>query len=302
MSLSDRILGAIQKHLGYFVSSSNHVKVRCPFHSGGKERTPSLAIVPERGVWFCHGCDRGGSLNTLLKKVSGKDYNFPVVRVRRQEETGLDSEILNLFDPLPDSELVGYARSEIRRCEVLYDPHRKRVVYPIRDISWRLVGVVGRLTRDEIERKQERVGKYKKYAQAEWDLDYVFHKSDHLWPLHLEYFQQLRDQTPVVLVEGFKAALWLRSVGLRAYALMTSHMSKEQRRLLERITDEVYLWLDWDAAGLRGMLNIAEVLCQSLSVRIVEPPDFEREKQPDDCPLEAVPDIVAQAPRFILGR
>jgi len=32
---------------------------RCPFHH---ERTPSFAVCLEKGVWRCHGCQRGGDL------------------------------------------------------------------------------------------------------------------------------------------------------------------------------------------------------------------------------------------------
>jgi hypothetical protein len=31
----------------------------CPFH---RERTPSFAVSLEKGVWRCHGCQRGGDL------------------------------------------------------------------------------------------------------------------------------------------------------------------------------------------------------------------------------------------------
>jgi hypothetical protein len=31
----------------------------CPFH---EERTPSFAVNAEKGVWRCHGCQRGGDL------------------------------------------------------------------------------------------------------------------------------------------------------------------------------------------------------------------------------------------------
>jgi CHC2 zinc finger len=37
-------------------------KVRCPFHSGGRERTPSLHVYPDDRGWCCFGCERGGSI------------------------------------------------------------------------------------------------------------------------------------------------------------------------------------------------------------------------------------------------
>jgi len=35
----------------------------CPFH---EERTPSFAVNAEKGVWHCHGCQRGGNLVTFV--------------------------------------------------------------------------------------------------------------------------------------------------------------------------------------------------------------------------------------------
>ena len=304
----DSILGYIQKYLGRFNRLASHITVRCPFHSGGYERTPSLAIVPQRGVWYCYGCGKGGYLNTLLKRVSGGiEFNIPVFSIPRQQESGLDSAFLEVFDPLPDTELIGFDRLEAKKAGVRYDPYRGRVVYPIRDKDWNLVGVVGRVSQEEIDAKKVGIGKYKKYALAEWGHDYVFHKSDHLWPLFLQYRQLLLRPRPVVVVEGFKAALWVRSAGFPAFAVMTAHMSEAQKRLLLRISSEVILWLDWNAAGLGGMLKAAEDLYWSTTVRVVGPPNKfgygkKQGDQPDDIPLADVPKLVTNASRYSGGR
>jgi len=304
----DRILGYIHKYLGSTQRMASHLLVRCPFHGGGFERTPSLAIVPDRGVWYCHGCAKGGSLNSLLRQVSGGiDFKLPTVYVEREKESGLDSGFLDLFDDLPSTELEGFSRQEIARTGVRYDPFRKRVVYPIRDRDWNLVGVIGRLPQKEVDAKNGRVGKYKKYALAEWGLKYVFHKSDHLWPLHLQYRQLLLRNKLIVLVEGFKAALWVRSAGYPAFAVMTAHMSDAQKKLILRIASSVVLWLDWNTAGLGGMLKAAESLYWSMDVNIVAPPDdFDYDKnqgdQPDDFPLTKVPEMIEGSLRYSGGK
>jgi len=294
----DDLLAAITKYLGGFRNMGSHIMVRCPFHGGGQERTPSLSIAPAKGVWYCHACHMGGYVNTLLKKLSGGlDFQFPVTEIHREAETGLEEQLLLQFTEVPPHELVGFDRSVIRKCGVLYDPHRKRVVYPIRDHNWRLKGVVGRLTEEELVKK--RIGKYKKYANAEWMLDYVFHKADHLWPLHLEYQQLLLNSKPVVLVEGFKAAMWVRMAGFLAFAVMTAHMSEKQQILIERITNEVILLFDWNAAGLGGMGKAAKALFSSMGVRIAEPEEWNDERnQPDDYPLDEVRRMIEEAAHF----
>lgn len=40
----------------------------CPFHT---EHTPSFSVAPEKGFWFCHGCQQGGGYRALQKAIKG---------------------------------------------------------------------------------------------------------------------------------------------------------------------------------------------------------------------------------------
>lgn len=45
--------------------------VRCPFHGGARERTPSLQIYPGDRGWFCHSCRVGGDAVTFVVELKG---------------------------------------------------------------------------------------------------------------------------------------------------------------------------------------------------------------------------------------
>jgi hypothetical protein len=44
---------------------------RCPLH---KERTPSFSVDPKRGLWYCHGCNKGGDGIALVRHLRGVDF------------------------------------------------------------------------------------------------------------------------------------------------------------------------------------------------------------------------------------
>jgi hypothetical protein len=52
----------------------------CPFH---EERTPSFMVNPDKGVWCCHGCDRGGTLIDLVMERDKCDYAFAIEKLRK---------------------------------------------------------------------------------------------------------------------------------------------------------------------------------------------------------------------------
>jgi DNA primase len=45
--------------------------IRCPFHKGGAERTPSLEILLPGKGWRCHACHAGGDAVTFVARLRG---------------------------------------------------------------------------------------------------------------------------------------------------------------------------------------------------------------------------------------
>ena len=51
--------------------SGRSFMARCPLHG---ERTPSLSISPEKGVYYCFGCGRSGDAITFLQEIDSLDF------------------------------------------------------------------------------------------------------------------------------------------------------------------------------------------------------------------------------------
>jgi len=50
----------------------------CPFHA---EKTPSFAVNPDKGVFYCHGCHAGGDAITFIEKIEGIDFKTAARRL-----------------------------------------------------------------------------------------------------------------------------------------------------------------------------------------------------------------------------
>ncbi len=53
----------------------------CPFH---QEKTPSLSIDAARGLFFCHGCHKGGDVFTLVQETQGLSFPEAMEVLARQ--------------------------------------------------------------------------------------------------------------------------------------------------------------------------------------------------------------------------
>jgi DNA primase len=47
---------------------------RCPFHGGGQEKTPSFTVDPDRKLYYCFGCRKGGGILDFVMEMEKTTY------------------------------------------------------------------------------------------------------------------------------------------------------------------------------------------------------------------------------------
>lgn len=64
----------IETYIGRFVTLKRYnrsYKGLCPFH---REKTPSFTVTPDKGIYHCFGCGRGGDLFAFVMEYEGVDF------------------------------------------------------------------------------------------------------------------------------------------------------------------------------------------------------------------------------------
>ncbi|MBR32136.1 MAG: DNA primase [Spirochaetaceae bacterium] len=74
--LKERIRSSlpIETYIGRFVTLKRYnrsYKGLCPFH---REKTPSFTVTPDKGIYHCFGCGRGGDLFAFVMEYEGVDF------------------------------------------------------------------------------------------------------------------------------------------------------------------------------------------------------------------------------------
>lgn len=155
-----------------------------------------------------------------------------------------------------------------------YDRFRGRIIFPVRDISGRLLAFGGRLLD----------GEGAKYINSPEGVLYSKRRSLYLLNRAKE---AARSKDRLILVEGYMDAIRLHLNGFEeAAASLGTSLTEEQALLIRRLTDRCYICYDSDIAGQEASIRGMYVLQKAgLDVRVVEIPEG---KDPDD--LLSLPD------------
>jgi hypothetical protein len=70
--------------LGFVAQKANakgYIKLHCPFHKDGNEKTPSLSMHKSDGHYRCHACGaKGGDILAFYMNITGK----PVITAAKE--------------------------------------------------------------------------------------------------------------------------------------------------------------------------------------------------------------------------
>ncbi len=147
-----------------------------------------------------------------------------------------------------------------------YDRFRGRVIFPVHNISGKVVAFGARMLG-----KEKNQPKYINSPETE-----IYHKSNVLYGL-FQAKNSIRQNDNCYLVEGYTDVISLHQSGVdNVVASSGTALTEEQIKLIRRFSENVTVLFDGDAAGIKAALRgIDLILKGGLNVRVVLFPDGE---------------------------
>ncbi len=148
----------------------------------------------------------------------------------------------------------------------LFDRFRDRVIFPIHNISGRIVGFGGRTLRTD-----KSVAKYQNSPESE-----IYSKKRELYGLYFAK-KAIQQQEFAILVEGYTDVISMHQAGVEnVVASSGTSLTTDQIRLLGRFTRNITVIYDGDSAGIHASLRgIDMILSEGMNVRVVLLPEPE---------------------------
>lgn len=148
--------------------------------------------------------------------------------------------------------------------ERTYDAFRGRVLFPIHSMSGRVLGFGGRILD-----QSKKTAKYLNSPESE-----IYHKSKILYGLY-QAKQAIAKNDNCLLVEGYTDVIQFHQNGLQNVVSSSgTALTPDQIRLIKRLTSNVTVLFDGDAAGQRASLRGVDlILEQDMNVKICSFPE-----------------------------
>jgi len=238
-----------------------------------EENTPSFSVREDPPVFYDYSSGIGGNVFTfvkrynncsareaidILKKFAGfdgemqaprqkmsatmtcKKFATPKRRQKQSTTTVLSEDYMERYENRPDKlavwEQEGISKASLERFQVYYDGFSDRLVYPIRNIDGAIVNIGGRTL--DPKWKEKKLRKYT-YFHPWGSMNIVYGL--------FENMQYILDKKEVILFEGCKSVLLADSWGIKnTGALLTSHLSPNQLKILAKLGCRVVFALDKD--------------------------------------------------------
>ena len=150
--------------------------------------------------------------------------------------------------------------------EKKFDRFKGRVMFPIHNLSGRVLGFGGRILKTE-----EKSAKYLNSPESE-----IYHKSKVLYGIYTAK-KSISKENICYLVEGYTDVISMYQAGVENVVSSSgTSLTEGQIRLIKRFTPNITILYDGDAAGLKASFRgIDMILQEGMNVRVVLFPEGE---------------------------
>ncbi len=164
-------------------------------------------------------------------------------------------------------ELLEQIGLSIKGSKGLYDRYHGRVMFPIHNLTGRVIGFGGRILTND-----KKSPKYQNSPESE-----IYDKKQTLYGI---YFAKnaIAKNDECILVEGYFDVLRMHQIGIEnVVASSGTSLTMEQIRLVKRYTKNITMLYDGDAAGIHAALRGTDmILSEGMNVRVVVlPPEHD---------------------------
>lgn len=142
-----------------------------------------------------------------------------------------------------------------------------RVMFPIHNISGRVIGFGGRTLRTDTKK----IAKYINSPETD-----IYHKSNVLYGLYFSK-SEIHKQDNCLLVEGYTDVISMHQAGIEnVVASSGTSLTVDQIKLIRRITNNITILYDGDSAGIKASFRgIDLILEEGMNVKVLLFPDGE---------------------------
>ncbi|MFD2822078.1 DNA primase [Lacinutrix iliipiscaria] len=216
--------------------------------------------------------------NTMLKTDQGKSIGLSYFK-----ERGFTDETIKKFglgysldewqaftdEALKQAYKLEYLEKTgltIVKGEKRFDRFKGRVMFPIQSMSGRVLGFGGRILIND-----KKAAKYLNSPESD-----IYHKSKVLYGIY-QAKKSIAKEDNCYLVEGYTDVIQFHQTGIHNVVSSSgTALTPEQIRLINRLTKNITVLFDGDAAGLRASLRgIDLILEQGMNVKVCSFPEGE---------------------------
>ena len=175
----------------------------------------------------------------------------------------------------------------------LYDRYQGRVIFPIHNLTGKVIGFGGRILT-----KEKTKAKYVNSPESE-----IYNKSQTLYGIFFAR-NEISRLDNCILVEGYADVLSMHQAGIEnVVASSGTSLTTEQIRMISRYTKNITMLYDGDAAGIHAALRGTNmILEEGMNVRIVVlPPEDDPDSFVQNNPIEVVTKYLADNAKDFIG-